>query len=115
MRRFAWIAFALAIPTSAIAGTYGFEIGLGSAQNMDGATVPEVVLTVDAGRTRLDRAQVQGAVRSQLSHLGVTPHIVEVQTVATAAIQFAAGQDAGSQTMCFERWCASVALSHGGH
>ncbi|CDO35354.1 MULTISPECIES: hypothetical protein [Novosphingobium] len=115
MKHFTLIALAIAIPTGASAHASGFEITLARAQNMQGAIVPEVVLTVDTGRTRLDRGQLQNSVSSQLSRVGVTPHTVEVQSVATAAIQFAADQDTGLQSFCYERWCARVSLAKISH
>lgn len=106
---------ALALPAAALAGAYGIDTRMGSAQNMDGVTVPSVLITVDKGRRQLDRGQVQGAIARRLSGAGVRPDEIALQSVATAAMQFAQAQDAGRQDMCFETWCATVVVAGNGY
>lgn len=95
------------------AGAAGFDTVMGNAVNMSGQRVPELVVTLDPGRRTLDRASVQGTLASLLGRAGVRPHEVELQSVATAVLQFANDQDRGVYTACFESWCARVALRGG--
>lgn len=103
-------ALVLAFAQPALAGTQGFQTAMQSGQNMVGAIVPEIVVTVDRGRKILDRARVQQALRNRLSQAGVRPQLIELQSVATAAMTFAAEQDMGNERICYETWCAQVYL-----
>ena len=103
-------AFAALAP-AAMAGAFGFETRLSQAQNLDGKDVPQIEVIIDRGRRSLDRAPLERALRSRLSEIGVRPDVVEVQSVATAAMQLSQAQDLGSQQNCYERWCALVTVA----
>lgn len=104
------VALLVAWPSMALAGAAGFDVSLSRTQNMDGVTVPQVIVAIDHDRRVLDRAKLQGAIRERLSRAGVRPDLIELQSVATAAIQLAEARDLGSQTNCYETWCASVSV-----
>ena len=106
-------AAALATPTLAASG--GFSTSLSRVENFEGRVVPEVVIVTDAGRRSLDRRQVESAVTSSLRRVRVSPDRIAVQSVATAALQFAEWQDMGVQTMCWETWCERVLVRGGGN
>ena len=108
-------AVALATPAPAIAGLGGFSTSLSRVENFEGRVVPEVVIVTDAGRRSLDRRQVESAVTASLRRVRVSPDLIAVQSVATAALQFAEWQDMGVQTMCWETWCARVSVRGGGN
>lgn len=86
----------------------GYSLQTGEAVNMDGARVPEVVVVIQPGARSLSRNQLQSEIRQQLKRMDVEPHLIALQSVATAAIQFAETQDRGEQSNCYENWCARV-------
>ena len=96
---------------AATAGVNGFAMRLSQAHNLDGVSVPQVEVSIDRGRRSLERAHLERTLREQLAKVGVNPDLVELQSVATAAMQLAQAQDLGSQQNCYERWCARVALA----
>ena len=112
---FAGAAVALAAPAPTLAGSGGFSTSLSRVENFEGRVVPEVVIVTDAGRRSLDRRQLESAVTSSLRRVRVSPDTIAVQSVATAALQFAEAQDMGVQTMCWESWCARVSVQGSGN
>ena len=101
----------LFVLVSTAAAANGFNISLSSTPNMDGVTVPEVVIAVDRNVSSLNRSSVQSAIRNTLGSSRVRPDLVELQSVATSALNMASDKYEGVDTICYERWCARVYLA----
>ena len=108
-------AVAFATPAPSLAGSAGFSISLSRVENFEGRVVPEVIIVTDPGRRSLDRRKVESDVESSLRRVRVSPDTIAIQSVATAALQFAEWQDQGEQRMCWETWCARVSVQGSGN
>ncbi|WP_159793565.1 hypothetical protein [Croceibacterium salegens] len=108
------VALLASISTSAMAAD-GFTTSLSSTPGLNGNQVPEVVIVVDRHRDSLSRQLVQSTVRNMLGSVGIRPDLIALQSVATAAIDTANGQDEGVSTICYETWCARIYLAPDGN
>ena len=101
----------LAAPVSLDARGQGFDLRMTQAENMDGHTVPAVDISVARDSRSINRGTIESAIRARLAQAGVRPDLIQLQSVATAAIDLARTQDEGEQVNCYEEWCAMIALS----
>lgn len=107
-------AAAMALGTPLSAGGAGYDMRLERAVNLSGAEVPEMVVAIHQGTRRIDRQALQGAMKTRLARAGVRADAIELQSVATAAIEFAEVQDRGLHTICYETWCSRVFVEGNG-
>lgn len=103
------LSFLALISTAAMAS--GPSMSLSRTPNMDGVAVPEVVIVVARGGPVPGRQAVQSEVARLLGTAGVRPGLIELQSVATSAINMASDPFEGTETICYESWCARVYLA----
>ncbi|MBX7502400.1 hypothetical protein K3181_13195 [Qipengyuania sp. YG27] len=95
----------------AAAAAGGFSMSLSRTQNMEGTEVPEVVIVVDRNASSLNRQSVQAAITRTLGSAGVRPELIELQSVATSAMNMANDKQEGIERICYVSWCSRVYLA----